>query len=151
MKVRRSLGFMLFFVVLALAMVTAATMLLSGASNSLHGETQRMFLDAHHRNLQASGLAWAVERRGPDGSIGSSVELGAAAIAPGEATILVAADPNDPGAAWFEVRTFCQVGRSGREERVRYAWPGRGGRAVAGESTFGGTSASSEGAGGDGE
>ncbi len=56
---RTHTGAALLFVLMALALVGAGMVLLTGAANNMIFESRRMLFEAHRRSLRASGVAWA--------------------------------------------------------------------------------------------
>ncbi|MCJ7779158.1 MAG: hypothetical protein MUP16_12710 [Sedimentisphaerales bacterium] len=77
MKKIRQNGFVLLLVIIAIALVGAATCVLAGGANIMLFQSDTVYLQARERNLMASGLAWAKQniKNRNQGSFNKMVEL----------------------------------------------------------------------------
>ena len=109
----RNTGFAVVLALLAVTVVGASLVLLTGTSRALLFGSKQMYLDACNRNLAASGLAWA--RQNAPGTTGQpaaptrKLPVDALDIPGGELTVAVDRPQGEPSKV--TITTACRPGR----------------------------------------
>ena len=107
-------GFVLILAILAIALVAAAVLVLSGLAGALLFDADEAHLQAYNRNLSASGLAWARQNRDSlarlDTPEGISLDIGGLNIPQGQLRITPLQPKKASPRIQIEIR--CQQGRT---------------------------------------
>ena len=113
MRKRNNKGFLLTFVIVALALMGTMLFVLTGGSNAMlfHADTAQ--LQATERNLVASGLAWARANIAANGNAAprSPISLGTEAFGSPNAALTVQIMQVQPDRATVHITTSCSKGR----------------------------------------
>ncbi len=119
---KRQKGFILAFVITALALVGVVMFVLAGGSNTMLFQADWAHLRAVERNLTASGLAWARERVS-DGRdlVGRTVELDAGGFSSPGARLTVRILSVQEGKATVRIETSCHKGKRTLNASREYA------------------------------
>lgn len=117
---KRQEGFILTFVITALALVGSVLFVLAGGSNVMLFHADTAYLRAVERNLTASGLAWA--RMSQDGALvpGRAVELDTSPFSSPGARLTVHILAVDEGKASIRIETSCRKGKRTRSASRDY-------------------------------
>jgi hypothetical protein len=113
MRKRRNEGFLLTFVIVALALMGTTLFVLAGGSNAMLFHADTAYLQAVERNLTASGLAWARASISANGAAAASepVVLDAEAFDAPYAGLVVRIMHVQADRATVRIATSCSKGR----------------------------------------
>ena len=122
---KRQEGFILAFVITALALVSVVLFVLAGGSNVMLFHADTAYLRAVERNLTASGLAWVREgvSGGRDLAVGQAVELDTSGFSSPGVRLIVRILAVQDGKARVQVETSCRKGRRTLNASRSYAVP----------------------------
>jgi hypothetical protein len=117
MKEPRQKGIALILVITAMAIIGLEMHVLSGGSNTMLHQSNRIYLQACKRNLTASGLAWAKQniRNNNTDVFGKRMELDASALNIKDSGLTVTVSTAPDKAAQAQINASCS--RSGRTLR----------------------------------
>jgi Tfp pilus assembly protein PilX len=107
----RQNGFVLIFVIVVLALIGMYMMVLTGDSNTIIFQTNRVYLEACEQNLAASGLIWAKKNTDNTKPATGVFELDAAAMNIRGAVLNVTVSPGTKGVSQVQVSTSCSRAR----------------------------------------
>ncbi len=109
----RDKGFLLTFVIVALALMSAVMFVLTGGSNAMLFHADAAYLQAVERNLLASGLAWAQANIAANGAaaVAKPVELTTEGFGTPNATLTVAITQVQANQATVRIAASCSKGR----------------------------------------
>ncbi len=109
----RNKGFLLTFVIVALALMGAVMFVLAGGSNAMLFHANTAYLQAVERNLTISGLAWARASIAANGAaaVAEPVKLNVEGFGAPNATLTVAITQVQANRATVRVATSCSKGR----------------------------------------
>jgi len=110
---KRQRGFILAFVITALALVGVVMFVLAGGSNVILFHADSAYLRAVERNLNASGLAWARQRLSEDHDlvVGHVFELDTGQFSSPAARLTVRILAVQEGRVSVRVETSCRKGK----------------------------------------
>jgi hypothetical protein len=113
MKTRNNKGFLLTFVIVALALMGTILFVLGAGSNTMLFHADTAWLQAIERNLVASGLAWARANIAANGAaaVGGPVELSTEAFGVPNTALKVAITQVQANQATVRISTSCSKGR----------------------------------------
>lgn len=112
MRKQRNSGFLLTFVIVALAVMGAVFFVLAGGANGMLFHADAAYLQATERNLVASGLAWARANIPSGGEAASeAVALDAGAFGVQNASLVVQIVQVQADHATVRVASSCSKGR----------------------------------------
>jgi hypothetical protein len=109
MKKIRQNGFVLLLVIIAIAMVGAASYVLAGGTNTMLFQSDTVYLQACERNLRASGLAWAKQniKNRNQGSFNKMIELDTANLGIRSSSLNVFISISQDKQAEVRINTSC--------------------------------------------
>jgi hypothetical protein len=122
MKKIRQNGFVLLLVIIAIAMVGAATYVLADGSNTMLFQSDTAYLQACERNLRASGLAWAkqnIKNRNQE-SFNRVIELDTANLDIRDSRLNVFISTSQDKQAEVQINTSCSRARQTFKRDNRY-------------------------------
>jgi len=113
MRTRNNKGFLLTFVIVALALMGTILFVLAGGSNAMLFHADTAWLQAVERNLVASGLAWARANIAANGAaaVGEPVELSTEAFDAPNAGLTVKITQVQTDRAAVRIAISCSKGR----------------------------------------
>jgi len=113
MRTRNNKGFLLTFVIVALALMGTILFVLGAGSNAMLFHADTAYLQAVERNLVSSGLAWARASIAADGpaAVGEPVELSTEAFDTPKAGLSVKITQVQADRATVRIATSCSKGR----------------------------------------
>jgi hypothetical protein len=122
MRKRKNQGFLLTFVIVALALMSTVLFVLTGGSNAMLFHADTAYLHATERNLVASGLAWARANISANGTAaaGEPVALGTEAFDASNAGLTVQIVQVQAKQATVRIATSCSKGRCSLTNRRNY-------------------------------
>jgi len=109
----RNKGFLLTFVIVALALMSTVMFVLAGGANAMLFHADTAYLQAIERNLAASGLAWAranISARGT-AAVGEPVKLSTEGFDVPNISLTVAITQAQADRATVRIATSCSKGR----------------------------------------
>ena len=109
----RNKGFLLTFVIVALALMGTVIFVLAGGSNAMLFHADTAYLQAVERNLLASGLAWARANIAAKGTaaVAEPVKLSTEGFGAPNAALTVAITQVQADRATVRIATSCSKGR----------------------------------------
>jgi len=110
---------MLVYVIVIMALIAPAMYVLTVASASLANQTYRMRVEAHRRNLEASGLAWA-KHSARAGGKDKTAALDVTHIQAPDGKLNVTVSQAPDGRARVRIRTYCRRGKHVTERDAGY-------------------------------
>ena len=122
MKKIRQNGFVLLLVIIAIAMVGAATYVLADGSNTMLFQSDTAYLQACEQNLRASGLAWAkqnIKNRNQE-SFNRVIELDTANLDIRDSSLNVFISTSQDKQAEVQINTSCSRARQTFKRDNRY-------------------------------
>ncbi len=113
MRNRNNKGFLLTFVIVALALMSTVMFVLAGGANAMLFHADTAYLQAVERNLTASGLAWARANISAHGTtaVGEPITLSTKGFGVPDAGLAVAITQVQADRATVRIATSCTKGR----------------------------------------